>query len=398
MMSSDAALPASLDAARAIRQIATLDEPPTVDLDRNIAAAMASGYTAEALEQDMISLGQGPGRISPHEYFYYRMFDRALPRDQRWRFIGRSALAGFHAAAIDLAAAALVHDKAEFYARMAEAGLPIPRTLAVYAREAREAGDTGSHGAARLRNRGALIAFLKNPACYPLFLKPAIGMYSVGAVGLTAIEGDHIRLATGEIASLEQIADFIEQLGGQMGQGGFLIQEKLRPPSPLASAFGETLPTVRLMVLLLPGGAEIESAVLRIPSPRNCADNYWRQGNMLGALDAEGVIRRVVTGVAADTRELTSHPDTGTALIGLRVPSVAPMFAGIGTQSWDIALTEHGPFVLELNPGGDLNLHQLAYRRGALSDRYIAHLDQCGCRIRHRGATMQSARLPVRTP
>jgi hypothetical protein len=47
MMSSDAALPASLDAARAIRQIATLDEPPTVDLDRNIAAAMASGYTAK---------------------------------------------------------------------------------------------------------------------------------------------------------------------------------------------------------------------------------------------------------------------------------------------------------------------------------------------------------------
>ena len=218
-------------------------------------------------------------------------------------------------------------------------------------------------------------------------------MYSVGAVGLDAIEDGRIRLATGETASLDQIADFVDHLGEELGQGGFLIQERLRPPATLAAAFGKTLPTVRLMVLLLASGAEIESAVLRIPSPRNCADNYWRLGNMLGALDENGVIQRVISGFAADTSELASHPDTGTALIGLGVPHwdqvtalalrAAPMFPGIRTQSWDIALTERGPLVLELNPGGDLNLHQLAYRRGALSDRYIAHLDDCGYRIRH---------------
>jgi hypothetical protein len=387
MTASEAALPASLNAAWAMRQIATLDEPPMVDLDRNIAAAARSSWTSEALEQDMIMLGQGPGRITPHEYFYYRMFDRALPRDQRWRFIGRSALAGCHAAAIDLDEAAVVHDKAAFYARMAGSGLPIPRTLAVYASAAR------GIAADRLHNRDALIAFLKQPSHYPLFLKPAIGMYSVGAVGLDCIEDGRIRLAPGETASPDQVSDFIEQLGEQMGAGGFLIQERLRPPATFAAAFGATLPTVRLMVLLAAGGAEIESAVLRIPSPRNCADNYWRPGNMLGALDEDGVILRVISGVAADTSELASHPDTGAALIGLGVPQwdavtalalrAAPMFPGIRTQSWDIALTERGPLVLELNPGGDLNLHQLAYRRGALSDRYIAHLAGCGYRIRH---------------
>jgi hypothetical protein len=369
------------------RQIATLDEPPLVDLDHNIAAAAASHWTFEALEQEMAALGQGAGRMTPHEYFYYRLHDRALPRDQLWRFIGRYALTGFHAAAIDLAEAATVHDKAKFYARMAQAGLPIPRTLAVHE------GDARGMAAETLRGRDALVAFLQDGARYPLFIKPVIGMYSVGAVSLDALHNGRVRLGTGETARVSQVADFIEQLGEEMGDGGFLIQERLLPPSGLCAAFGETLPTVRLLILLSPERAEIESAVLRIPSPRNCADNYWRPGNMLGALDEDGIVRRVVTGVGAATRELASHPDTGMRLIGLSVPDweqvtalalrAAPLFPGIRTQSWDIALTGRGPFVLELNPGGDLNLHQLAYRRGALTDRYIAHLEGCGCRIRH---------------
>jgi hypothetical protein len=386
-MTSSHALPSSLDAARAKRQIALLDAPPLVDLDHHIAAAAASHWTFEALEQEMVALGQGPGRMTPHEYFYYRLFDRALPRDQLWRFIGRYALSGFHAAAIDLAEAATVHDKAKFYARMAQSGLPIPRTLAVHAGEAR------GMAAETLRTRAALVAFLQDAAHYPLFIKPAIGMYSVGAVSLDALLDGRIRLSTGETAHVSQVADFIEQLGEQMGQGGFLIQERLRPPAALGAAFGETLPTVRLLILLSPAGADIESAVLRIPSARNCADNYWRPGNMLGALDQDGIVRRVVTGVGAATRELASHPDTGMPLVGLAVPDwqrvttlalrAAPLFPCIRTQSWDIALTGRGPLVLELNPGGDLNLHQLAYRRGALTERYIAHLEGCGCRIRH---------------
>ena len=37
------------------------------------------------------------------------------------------------------------------------------------------------------------------------------------------------------------------------------------------------------------------------------------------------------------------------------VLQAAPVFAGIRTQSWDIALTHRGPVFLEMNFGGDLN-------------------------------------------
>jgi hypothetical protein len=113
---------------------------------------------------------------------------------------------------------------------------------------------------------------------------------------------------------------------------------------------------------------------------------------MLGALDETGVIGRVVTGVGAALRELTTHPETGAPLVGLALPDwqqavqlclrAASVLPGIRTQSWDIALTDAGPVVLEINYGGDLNLHQLAHRRGALTRTYVAHLQRCGYPIK----------------
>jgi len=63
------------------------------------------------------------------------------------------------------------------------------------------------------------------------------------------------------------------------------------------------------------------------------------------------------------------------------VMSAAPVFAGIRTQSWDVALTDQGPVFLEVNFGGDLNLAQLANGKGVLDEGYIEHLRECGYRI-----------------
>ena len=58
--------------------------------------------------------------------------------------------------------------------------------------------------------------------------------------------------------------------------------------------------------------------------------------------------------------------------------AAAPVFAGIRTQSWDIALTDCGPVFLELNFGGDFNLAQLADGKGVLDEAYVEHLRECG--------------------
>ena len=184
---------------------------------------------------------------------------------------------------------------------------------------------------------------------------------------------------------VREVADYMQKLG----RDGYLLQRTLRPPTVLADAFGGALATVRFLVLNGEAGPKIESAVIKIPKKGSIADNYWRDGNMLGALDAEsGQITRVVTGSGATLSEVSHHPDTEAALIGLQLPDwhaaravcerAAGTLPGLGTQSWDIALTPKGPVVMEVNWGGDLNLHQLAHGRGALTPTFAAHLRRHG--------------------
>jgi hypothetical protein len=170
---------------------------------------------------------------------------------------------------------------------------------------------------------------------------------------------------------------------------GFLIQRRLQPAADIAAGFGDRLWSVRLLVLLTPAGPLLHRATAKIATGTNPADNYWRPGNLLGALDTgTGRIERAVTGYAETLRTVSHHPETGTALIGATIPSwtetvdlvktAALLLPGIGTQSWDVAVTDAGPVLLEVNFGGDLNLSQLASGRGALDEVFRQHLARHG--------------------
>jgi len=58
--------------------------------------------------------------------------------------------------------------------------------------------------------------------------------------------------------------------------------------------------------------------------------------------------------------------------------AAAQTFAGMRTQSWDVALADPAPTFLEINFGGDLNLHQLAQEQDVLDEQYRTHLRRCG--------------------
>ena len=374
---SDAAV---LDAAAAKAQIAALDAPYRLDLRAHARAAEAAGRRSTTMFWELAQVMRGPGRLTVHEYFYYRLDDPGLTRDEARRFVGKQRQRVFHMACNDVRWYAVAHDKALFYAAARGSGLPIPETAAVYTQGAR------SFAAEMLRTPEQLAGFLQREDCYPLFIKPIDGIYSVGVLSLAALEATQVRFTSGALADLEAVVRFVTEFGGE----GFLLQRRLQPHPALRDAFGNTLPSVRFLTLLSPAGAAIESAVLKIPSAGNPADNYWRAGNMLGALDAGGTVRRAITGTGMAMREVAEHPDTGAALAGLALPDwkqaadlcryAASMFPGIRTQSWDIALTDAGPVILEFNFGGDLNLHQLAHRRGALTPSYVEHLKRCGYR------------------
>jgi hypothetical protein len=361
-----------------------LEAPFSLDLRANVRAAMDAGRRIPALMREVMSLYRGPGQLTPHEYFYYRLWDTEIDLAAKRRYVGKAVQMAMHHACNDIAWGAVARDKLLSHAVITAAGLPTPRLRAVVHPSRMTAG------AAALTDHDAVLRFLRDPLAYPFFGKPIDGMFSLGVLCATAYDPgtDTVRMTDGLMLGAEDLAGQLVQ-----HQAGYLLQDILRPHPVLAALIGNRLCSIRFLVLLGAEELSISSAVCKIPAGSHIADNYWRQGNLLGAVDHHtGEIGRIVSGTALDLRVGTTHPDTGSCLSGTRITDwaaacglvlrAAHIFPAIRNQSWDIAITAEGPMILEVNWGGDLNLHQLAHGQGILGNRFTAHLRRCGYEAR----------------
>jgi hypothetical protein len=157
---------------------------------------------------------------------------------------------------------------------------------------------------------------------------------------------------------------------------GFMFQPLHGTPAGLAAVIGPRLSTVRVVTVQSDDGPRVHKAVWKIPAAGNVADNYWRPGNLLAALDIDtGAIRSASCGVGLAFAPVATHPDTGADLAGVAVPRwdevCAVAVAGartlphFGLVGWDIGISEQGPVIVEANEAPDLTLIQIAERTGA---------------------------------
>jgi hypothetical protein len=216
--------PQLLDLNLIKRLLAWLEAPPRIDLAQNVRAARAAGMTRWRLLRDVFWVGRGPGCPTEHEYYYYRLYDPTLPREAARRYIGKRVQHELHNKCNDPRWFAVTHDKALFYAAMSGAGLPVPRTQAVYLPGWRD------FAATVIRRPEELATFLRDPTRYPLFIKPIDGIYSLGALSLAAVEGEWIRFTTGDVARVDHVVRFVDGFGGEgfkpVGKG-YLLQQRL---------------------------------------------------------------------------------------------------------------------------------------------------------------------------
>ena len=358
---------------------ALLSDIPRIDIPKNLNLALSVKRSVLLLLCEILALWRGPGKLAPQEYFYYRLWDPLISTENKQRFVGKRAQHLMHLACNSQYWYSTAADKILFHTIMSSTAMPVPELIAISARNRMVIGIPN------LIDVDALVTFLRNPEIYPLFMKEVSGKYSLSVISADSYDqaSDEIVLLGGSRRSPEALATSMN------GPRGYLVQRRLRQDAALAAQFGPRLWSVRVFVLQGKAGPQIHRATLKIATGNNPADNYWRQGNMLGALDLEsGQILRTVSGSGADLCLNSGHPDTGRPIIGTIIAewirlkelvlAAAPLFAGIQSQSWDVALTEDGPVLLEMNFGGDLNLAQLAEGRGALDANYSKHLQEWG--------------------
>jgi len=330
---------------------------------------------------EMMRLGRGSNKLTAHEYISFQLYDdRKYSSSDKRRFLGRRAVNEIYNRIISPFYCGMAQDKLLTNALLQSYGLPVPKTYAVYHKRRSDSS------APVFRTPAELAGFLRDGMTYPCFAKPINGWESRGATDIRGYDAasDSLVLYGGKTVKVDAFA--AEMAGLEIGG---LFQELLQPHPELRRLAGDRVSTVRPITFVSDQRLEVYRAVWKIAVGDNIADNYWRPGNMLAALDpATGRIERVVRGAGVDHEEVEIHPDTDERLIGAILPQwnevlriareLALILPELRIIAPDIAITERGPVFVEVNPGGDMKLPQIATGRGVMDEEFQGFIDEVG--------------------
>lgn len=343
-------------------------------------AARAAGRSPLALLIESLRLRAGWPHLGWAEYLDFRLHEPALPFEQKRRFGGWRAQHRLERILVDDKSMFMTLDKVTMYAVLRAHGLPVPTLRAAY-RGARPRALPNPQTPAEL---GAL---LRQPGFAPVYLKPSFGAYGRGNALVAAVEGDEVVLGDGARSDL---AAFCASLDDGRGLG-WVLQDALRPDAAIAALCGDKISGVRVHSFLAPDGPRILKAVWKVNVGAEDSDNFRHgaSGNLLASVDvASGRVRRTIAGVGLAQRVDPPHPRTGRALTGFVLPGWPAVlalvrdaqlaFPGFLCPGWDIALTDRGPVILEVNAFGDIDLPQHADGAGFIDDGLLAAMRSRG--------------------
>ncbi len=334
-------------------------------------AVKKSGRRPLALVREYLRLLRGRGKLTLAEYVQWAVYDqeRNSPEEQS-RFITNRLHWPITHTCCDMTFQAVTEDKWLCSHTLAGSNIPVPRTLAVINRRPRH-----YPGTRKISTVDELRDFSTSPDALPYFAKENRGICSWGAMVVLETDAKRIRLKN------EGWVDYETFLDKRIRDTPYLLQS-LQRNHTFFDRYIDALATVRVCILLTDDGMRVPFAVLKLPSGKHVADNFWRPGNLACNVCPEtGTILTVRSKDALGTTDYTEHPETGGPLLGERVPmwdrilalaeKAAWVFEPCRYQSMDIAVGQAGPILIEANTGGGFDLPQLASGKGFLTDECI---------------------------
>lgn len=317
----------------------------------------------------------GGHRLSLREYISYQLHtDQVLTAKERKCFVGKDRKWRLHILC-NRKQWFMLHYKTPFTQFMMGGKFKIPRIYAIYDKNF-------SHylpDAAILNNETTIIEYLTRKAVYPLFIKPDDGMLGEGAAGIQNYDAQSRELVyiNGDREPVDRFAKKIDKQSKTI-----LFQELLKPGKIIASICGQAISSLRITMGRTAKGIEIISACWRIPVGKNMTDNFNHgvSGNLLGGIDiTTGRITQVYGQKNNKINLVTHHPDSGYLFEEFTIPDwehiietlilAGKTMIGLNLQNWDVALTDQGPIITEINIFGDMDIHQYANREGFRSSK-----------------------------
>lgn len=345
-------------------------------------ASEVSGRSKEAIFWEILRFTFGKSKLEDKEYFKYRLYDdKHYSPEQKKQVLGGRRNRALNMAINPARGVLHILDQKLFVERLFK-GFEIPgtSTIACFVSEDRFPSMGNMN---LLRDRSDLAAFLTT-APYPIFGKPLFGSLSLGSAGLTGYDpaSEQISLSDGTSTSLD---NFYEQIRQNYYHVGFLFQEKINMHPDLKPYTGDAVGCFRVVTCKTPNGLVPLYAVWKIPGIGRMADNYWRDGK-IALIDVEtGQVIRCQMGTGLDAQELDVIPENGLKIKGLKIPrwesvtelaiSAASLLSDASIAGFDIAHSDTGPRVIEVNANPDHGLYQIASGYGLLTPERQAIFD-----------------------
>lgn len=338
-------------------------------------ARQQTGKSFLAQMREIRALKHAGGQCGISDYYWYKLYDDSFLMGRGAQdFLGWRLQQKFSLALNPRIAALPAWDKVAFMVMAGSAGLPVAPVRACFHRAERISETLGLH----LGSREAAGAFLRDPAIYPLFGKPAYSQQGYGSAYLAGYDpaADSLKLLDGGTLPVDRFLQRLEQTIDpryHKPECGFLFQDSFRlAPEIQALTNWPAICGVRVICLNGAEGARPIRAIWKIAVPPNHVDNFslGKYGNLLANVDlATGEISRVVSGFWPGTEVLRNHPVSGRSFEGFRLPGWSrileacrqggAVFPLMKIQHWDFALTDQGPLILELNDLGGTEIAQV---------------------------------------
>lgn len=373
--------------------LTTAKKPKAVDLyGLLLQASKEAGRSPLSMTVEMLRRLFGAQRLTPLDYFDFRLYRPELTTAERDAFIGEAAVTRLNAALRPTdkgSLAGLIASKSLTEMVLRGAGLPVSGTLAV----AQSAPAVLPYPV--LQDASAIAAFLKEPGRLPVFGKPNGSTLGIGAASFHAVDGEELILGDKSRVPLRHLAQEIARDHAE----GYLFQEILVPHPDLARLIGPVIGTLRIVSLWLRDGPAPLFVMLKMPGPGAMVDGSLSGKNAAGFVDpVTGSILRAQLLSAPIGEDLVENHVTGARLPGAILPDYDQalalaraahlLFPRHGVLGFDVMLTDRGPVINEINTNPLSSLVQQARGSGLLDQTF---------RARYREAlTVQGVRLPVR--
>jgi hypothetical protein len=287
-------------------------------------------------------------RFVPNESLIYGLVNPAVPLVERRMHFAEERLHSYQTA-INSPEGVICRDKLAFHSFSRDHGLPVPTMYAVIS----PLGSRSENGEP-LATEAQWDRFVRETLPERVIVKPRSGK-----------QGRDVRRITG---TTHELTAGLRSFEGDSED--WLVQECLAPHDALVELTGtSSVSSLRIFTLMNEESVpEIMDAYLRVISGDSVTDNISDyatgrlSGNVVAVPDlASGIIQRAwrANSDGVGYQWLDTHPVTGHELKGFAVPhweavralvtAAAMVFLPIRTAGWDVAITNEGPVLMEVN-------------------------------------------------